>query len=103
MHPRFANAVIPLVMHMSMNPEFRLPALNAMLLIGTKASRYGAPGESGVLAFVAGRVMRNDHGRPVMRVMSELAIQPGDAVLMHLENGFRGDAAGMAIKDHLKI
>ena len=100
---------------MAMNPDIGLPALNAMLLIGAESARYGAPGESGVLAFVTGCVMGNNHRRPVMGfaprhgVMSELAIQPGDAVLVDLEDGLRSDAAGTPlqgaspIKNHLEV
>ena len=81
---------------MAMNPDIGLPALNAMLLIGAESARYGASRESGVLAFVAGRVMGNNHRRPLMRMVGELVIQPGDAVLVYLEDGFRGDTAGHA-------
>ena len=94
---------------MTMDPDIGLPALNAMLLIGAEAARYGAPGESVVLALAGWGMMRDHHRRPVMgvaprqRVMSELAIQPGDAVLMHLEDGFRGDTPGMTIMNHLEV
>ena len=61
-------------MHMAMNPDIGLPALNAMLLIGAEAARYGAPGESGVLALVTGRVMGDNNRRPLMRVVNKLVI-----------------------------
>ena len=78
---------------MAMNPDIGFPALNAMLLIGAEAARYGASCESGMLALVTGCVMRHHYIWPGVQMVGELVIQPGDAALVDLEDGFRGDTA----------
>ena len=50
---------------MTMNPDLGFPALNVMLLIGTETARYGTARESGMLTAEAGRMMGDDHRRPL--------------------------------------
>ena len=60
-----ADMIIHRIIHMTMNPDLGFPALNVMLLIGTETARYGTARESGILTAEAGRMMGDDHCRPL--------------------------------------